>query len=109
MKLMSQLILLSAGVLVAGVAAATNDDGKSMAKRDARTQKVLDNSRLLQQPRTMDEATATQVRLANGSEGILVPTELWNELSAKPTPEGGHRIVERDGSGGSTVEASTHE
>jgi len=110
MKLKSQLILLSAGLLVAGAAGAAGTDGKSMAKRDARTQKVADNSRLLQQPRTMDQAAATQVRLANGATGYLVPTELWNELAVQQTAEGKTRVVETDANHAApAAEASTHE
>jgi len=111
MKLMSQLFVLSAGLLAAGVADASNADGKSMANRDARTQKVADNSRLLQQPKTMDQAAATKVRLANGAEGYLVPTELWNELATQETAEGGQRVVETDGSSAAAPrkEASNHE
>lgn len=109
MKLLSQLVVLSAGLCAAGIAAAATNDGKSMAKRDAQTQKVADNTRLLQQPRTIEQAAATQVRLANGAEGILVPTELWNELAVQETAEGGKRVIETDGSGAVPVEASTHE
>jgi hypothetical protein len=110
MKLMSQLILLSAGVLAAGAVAAASADGKSMAKRDARTQKVADTSRLLQQPRTMDEAAATKVRLANGAEGYLVPTELWNELAVQKTAGGQPRVVETDAnSPAPAAEAATHD
>lgn len=110
MKLTSQLLLLSVGVLAASIAAAATGDGKSMAKRDARTQKVAENTRFLQQPRTMDEAAATKVRLANGSEGYLVPTELWNELAVQKTAEGSQKVVESThGHAAAPVEASTHE
>ena len=110
MKLKSQLILLSSSLLVASVAGAAGTDGKSMAKRDARTQKVADTSRLLQQPRTMDQAAATQVRLADGTGGYLVPTELWNELAVQKTAEGKTRVVETDANSvAPAVEAATHE
>ena len=111
MKLKSQLLVLSAGVLAAGIASAATQDGKSMAKRDARTQKVAENTQFLQQPRTMDQAAATKVRLANGSEGYLVPTELWNELSVRKTADGKQRVVETDGKAdaAAVVEGATHE
>jgi hypothetical protein len=110
MKLISQLSVLSVGVLAAGIVFAAAGDGKSMAKRDARTQKVADNTRFLQQPRTMDEAAATKVRLANGSEGYLVPTELWNELAVQKTAAGKHKVIESThGHAAATAEAATHE
>lgn len=71
--------------------------GKSMQQRDARTQKVAEGSRLLRQPVTMAEAAGTKMKLADGSEGYLVPTQLWNTLSVQTDASGKRHVAESDG------------
>lgn len=106
----SKLLWLASGLAIVasgGVVAA----GKSMAQRDAKTQKVLEASRLQQQPRTMSEAATTKVRLANGTEGYLVPTDLWNTLAVEKDAQGKLRVIETDGSTApaASTEGATHE
>jgi hypothetical protein len=54
----------------------------------------------------MAEASATQVRLPDGTVVVTVPTELWNNLSASTDAQGKTRMHESDGS---TATAATTE
>jgi hypothetical protein len=86
-------IAAMAAVASTGASAA----GKSMKQRDARTEKVAQATRLLRQPVTMAEAAGTKMTLADGSEGYLVPTQLWNTLAVQADANGATRVVETDG------------
>jgi len=105
------LTFLAAGSLVAFSAQAAQSDGRSMAKRDARAQKVLEASRQIQQPRTMAQAESTHVRHPDGTAGVMVPTELWSTLETRDAGDGKLRVVETDGNQPASVnaEAATHE
>lgn len=106
----SKLLWLASGLAVVASGGAVAA-GKSMAQRDAKTQKVFEASRLQQQPRTMTDAAASKMKLANGTEGYLVPTELWNTLAVEKDAQGKLRVIETDGTTApaSSTEAATHE
>ena len=109
MKHHAKLLLAMTGLALASAPLLATAAGKSMAKPDARAQKVLQTSKGLYQPRTMAEANATTFKLADGTKGVLVATELYPTLSAKRDADGNITIVESEGTSVSTTEVRTHE
>lgn len=45
-------------------------------------------------PRTMAQADATQIRLANGASAMKLPTELWSHLAVQKDAQGNLHQVE---------------
>lgn len=87
--------------LVAGMAMATlpvAHAAQSASKdRKAQTQKIIKNQRSFQQPRTMAEADATQVKMVDGTVKSAVASELWSTLSVRKGADGKMEIVETEG------------
>ena len=101
----SNLLWLVAGMAIASVPVA--QAAQSTPKdRKAQTEKIIKNQRSFQQPRSMAEADATQVKMVDGTVKSAVASELWNTLSAREGADGKMEIVETDGM---VVPASTGE
>ena len=104
MKHHAKLLLATTALAVACVPLVANAAGKAMGKPDARAQKIAQESRMPQQPRTMAESEATKFTLPDGTKGLLIATELYPTLSAQRDANGNITIVESEGT---TVSAST--
>jgi hypothetical protein len=99
MKILTQACLLACGLAfaTAATAAGDNSQGKqplSAQERKAMTDKVKQNMRNFRQPQTEAQALPTLVRRADGSEAILVPTELWSHLSVQKDAQGNLKVIE---------------
>lgn len=92
----SNLLWLVAGMAIASVPVA--QAAQSTPKdRKAKTEKIIKNQRSFQQPRTMAEADATQVKMVDGTVKSAVASELWSTLSVREGADGKMEIVETDG------------
>ena len=109
MKHHAKLLLAMTGLALASAPLVATAAGKSMAKPDARAQKVAQASKGLYQPRTMEESNATKFTLPDGTKGLLIATELYPTLSARRDADGKITIVESEGTSVSTTEVRTHE
>ena len=90
-----------AALAVAGASTAAQAAKPVSKERQAAMTKIAQNHRNLKQPRTVAEGARTQIVLANGSTQAAVPTELWNELSAREDSQGNLKVTEG--------EAASHE
>lgn len=101
--------------LATGLALASTVSGAQAAKltpkeREAMAAKVKQNSRNVVQPRTMKQAEATRVKLANGAVAVAVPTELWNHVVITTDAQGQPTLHDTDGTAApATSEGSTNE
>ena len=91
----SNLLWLVAGVAIASVPVAHPAPGTSK-DRKAQTAKIIKNQRSFQQPRSMAEADATQVKLADGTVKSAVASELWSTLSVREDADGKLQVVETE-------------
>ena len=102
----SNLLWLVAGMAIAAVpvANAARDTSKD---RKAQTAKITKNQRSFQQPRSMAEADATQVKMVDGTVKSAVASELWSTLSVREDADGKLQVVETEGmvAPASTVES----
>src|SRR5688572_578648 len=96
MKAKALLFCMATAMVVAGAASAVQPQGKDAQARKAAVEKIKANQRSFQQPRTMAEASRTEVRQADGTVAVAVPTELWNEMSAERDANGNVRVTESD-------------
>lgn len=92
----SNLLWLVAGMAMASVPVAHAAQAASK-DRKAQTQKIIKNQRSFQQPRTMAEADATQVKMVDGTVKSAVASELWSTLSVREGANGKMEIVETEG------------
>jgi len=96
MKYKSNLFWLATGLAIA-IAVPTAQAAKpSDQELQAKAAKLAAKRANFKQPRTMAQGEATQELLANGATGALVPTDLWNQLSAKKDAQGNLQIAEAD-------------
>lgn len=90
--------LLACGLAVSATAsAAGTNQGKqplSAQERKSMSDKVKQNHRNFRQPQTEAQALPTQVRRADGSELIAVPTDLWSHLSVQRDAQGNVNLIE---------------
>ena len=93
----SNLFWLVAGLAIASAVPAAQAAKPSAQELQAKAAKLAAKRHNFQQPRTMAQGEASQARLASGATGALVPTELWNQLSAEKDAQGNLQIVEADG------------
>lgn len=92
----SNLLWLAAGMAIATVPAALAAQS-SPKDRKAQTEKIIKNQRSFQQPRSMAEADATQVKMVDGTVKAAVASELWSTLSVREGADGKMEIVEVEG------------
>lgn len=92
----SNLLWLAAGMAIATVPAALAAQSSSK-DRKAQTEKIIKNQRSFQQPRSMAEADATQVKMVDGTVKSAVASELWSTLSVREGADGKMEIVEVEG------------
>jgi hypothetical protein len=109
MKHQARLLLATMALAVACAPLLANAAGKSMGKSNLRAQKVAQEARMPQQPRTMAESEATKFTLPDGTKGLLIATELYPTLSAKREADGNVTIVESEGTSVASTEARPHE
>ena len=105
MKHPSHLFWLVAGLAIASAVPAAQAAKPTDQELQAKAAKLAAKRDNFKQPRTMAEGEATQVRLASGATGALVPTELWNQLSVEKDAQGKLQVVEADAT--ATVEATS--
>lgn len=96
MKKNPNLLWLVAGMAMASVPVAHAAPAASK-DRKAQTQKIINNQRSFQQPRTMAEADASQVKMVDGTVKSAVASELWSTLSVREGADGRMEIVETEG------------
>ena len=96
MKAKALLFCMATAMVVAGAAGAAQPQGKDAQARKAAVEKIKANQRNFAQPRTMAEASQTEVRQADGTVSVAVPTELWNEMRAERDANGAVRVTELD-------------
>ena len=107
MKDKAKLICIATALVVAS-ASMTAQAAKPVSKeRQAAIAKIAKNHRNFQQPRTMADASRTEVVQSDGTVGIAVPEELWNEMSARSDAQGNLRMSESDGSDAASANATT--
>ena len=106
MKHKARLFLVTTALAAAGVVTVAQAANTTPQARKAAIDKIVKNHATFKQPRTMAEADATQVRLANGGVGVAVPEELWNNLTVQKDAQGTPRVRESDGM---TADASSQE
>jgi hypothetical protein len=92
----SNLLWLVAGMAIASVPVAHAAQSNSK-ERKAQTEKIIKNQRSFQQPRSMAEADATQVKMVDGTVKSAVASELWSTLVAREGADGKMEIVETEG------------
>lgn len=92
----SNLLWLAVGVAIAVVPVAHAASGTSK-DRKAQTAKIIKNQRSFQQPRSMAQADATQVKLVDGTVKSAVASELWSTLSVREDADGKLQMVESEG------------
>jgi hypothetical protein len=92
----SNLLWLVAGMAIASVPVAQAAQSNSK-ERKAQTEKIIKNQRSFQQPRSMAEADATQVKMVDGTVKSAVASELWSTLSVREGADGKMEIVETEG------------
>jgi hypothetical protein len=105
-------ILVCVAALAVAAASTAALAAKPVSKeRQAAIAKIANNHRELTQPRTMAEAERTKLVQADGTVQIAVPTELWNELSARKDAQGNLQVSEADGTAvpATTVEVAADE
>jgi ABC-type transporter MlaC component len=105
-------ILVCIAALAVAAASTAAQAAKPVSKeRQAAIAKIANNHRNLKQPRTVAEAERTKLVQADGTVQVAVPTELWNELSARKDAQGNLQVSETDGTAvaASTVEVEAHE
>jgi glucose/arabinose dehydrogenase len=90
------LLWLVAGMAIASVPVAQAAQANTK-ERKAQTEKIIKNQRSFQQPRTMAEADATQVKMVDGTVKSAVASELWSTLSVREGADGKLEIVETEG------------
>lgn len=66
-------------------------------ERNSLAKQVASRQQHLKQPRTEAEAQPSLTRAANGGTAMLVPTSLWNDLSAQKDAQGAMRVHESEG------------
>lgn len=74
----------------ASTAIAAQNNGKAVKQHMQATQK----GHFVSPPRTMVQADATQVRLANGAVGMQLATELWSHVAVQKDAHGNLHQVE---------------
>jgi hypothetical protein len=98
MKPMATAICLLAATAVAGTSAvALAAKPMTQKERKAKAEQVRQNHRQFQQPRTIAQAEASAVRQPDGSVGLAVPAELWNQLSVTRDADGNLHLHESEG------------
>lgn len=98
----SNVFWLVAGMAIACAPLAQAGAPTSRDKK-AKIEKLVNNQRSFQQPRTMAQAEATQVKLPDGTVQVAVPTELWTTLSVQKGADGKLKVMEADGTGAATA------
>ena len=95
----TRIFWIASGLAVAGTVSVAQAAKPSPTAQERKVliEKVTKNQRNFKQPRTMAEAAASQVRLANGAVAVAVPTELWNNLSVTTDAPGKLQMHESDG------------
>ena len=110
MKHKATLVCIAALAVAAASTAALA--AKPVSKeRQAAIAKIANNHRDHEQPRTIAEAERTKLVQADGTVQVAVPTELWNELSARKDAQGNLQVSEADGTAApaATAEVAAHE
>ena len=106
----ARLVCIAAALAVAGTSLAAQAAKPVSKERQAAVAKIAKNHRNFKQPRTMAEAARTESVHADGTTGVAVPDELWNEISAQPDAQGRMQVREADGTAAATTaEAAAHE
>jgi hypothetical protein len=110
MKHHAKLLLATTALALACAPLLASAAGKSMGKSNLRAQKIAQDARMPQQPRTMAESDATKFTLPDGTKGLLIATELYPTLSARREADGKVTIVESEGTSvPAATEARPHE
>lgn len=91
----STLLWLVAGMTIASVPVAHAASGASK-DRKTQTARIIKNQRSFQQPRSMAQADATQVKMVDGTVRSAVASELWSTLSVREAADGKLQIVETE-------------
>ena len=99
MKQKAQLVCLAAALALAATTTAAQAARPVSKERQAAIATVAKSHRNFKQPRTMADAARTESVHADGTTGVAVPEELWNELSAQVDAQGRVQVAEADATG----------
>ena len=103
----ARLVCIAAALALAATSTATQAAKPVSKERQAAIAKIAKQHRSFKQPRTMADAARTETVHADGTVGVAVPEELWNEMSAQVDAQGQVKVSEGDA--GATVEVTAHE
>jgi hypothetical protein len=99
MKGKARLVCIAAALALAATTTAAQAAKPVSKERQAAVAKIAKNHRAFKQPRTMADAARTESVHPDGTTGVAVPEELWNEMSAQVDAQGRVQVAEGDATG----------